>query len=57
MKSNIHIIPILCTNEGFALPNREKSERTKDLGKVLKMRTNGKRTNEIRTNQGLGVMQ
>ena len=29
--------------------------RTKYLGGVLKLRTNGKRTNENRTNQGLGV--
>ena len=57
MKSIIHTIISLHTNEGFTLPNKEISAQTKDFGKVLKMRTNEKHTNEIRTNQGLGVFK
>ena len=55
MKSIVHIIASLRMKEGFTLQNKEKFEQTKDLGKVLKVCINGKRINEIRTNQGLGV--
>jgi len=40
MKSVIHIVASLCTNEGFTKPNKEKPAWTKSLGIVLKMRTN-----------------
>ena len=35
------------------LPNKGKYALTRYLGKVLKMCTNEKRTNELHTNQGL----
>ena len=43
----------LRANEGFTLPDEEKSAQTKDLVKVLKMLINEKRSNEIRPNKGL----
>ena len=52
----IHIYTTLCTNEGFTLSNKEKFVWTKNLGTLLKMRTNEKPTNENRTNQGPGVL-
>ena len=55
MKSMIHIVTILRTNEGFSIQIKVKSAQTKYLGGVLKLRTNEKRTNENRTNQGPGV--
>ena len=55
MKSMIHIVASLHTNEGFTMQTRVKSALTKYLGGVLKLRTNEKCTNENRTNQGLGV--
>ena len=47
----------LRTNEGFTLSNKGKFAWTKYLGTLLKLCTNGKRTNKNRMNQGLGVLQ
>ena len=55
MKSIIHIVTSLRTNEVCILPKKGESAQTKYLGIALKMRANEKRTNENRMNQGLGV--